>query len=58
VSPVRYELGFYFPEDAILHIDRREHLKSYTATAEAQAVSAVYANSHTAFKWSVCACAE
>jgi hypothetical protein len=30
VSPVRYELGFYIPEDGILHSDRREHLKSYT----------------------------
>jgi hypothetical protein len=30
VSPVRYELGFYIPED-ILHSDRREDLKSYMA---------------------------
>jgi hypothetical protein len=30
VSPVRYELGFYIPEDAILHSHCREHLKSYT----------------------------
>jgi hypothetical protein len=29
VSPVRYELGFYIPEDAIRHSDRRENLKSY-----------------------------
>jgi hypothetical protein len=29
VSPVRYELGFYIPEDDILHNHRREHLKSY-----------------------------
>jgi hypothetical protein len=29
VSPVRYELGFYFPEDAILHSHRLEHLKPY-----------------------------
>jgi hypothetical protein len=28
VFPVRYELGFYNPED-ILHIHRREILKSY-----------------------------
>jgi hypothetical protein len=27
VSPVRYDLGFYIPEDDILHIDRREDLK-------------------------------
>jgi hypothetical protein len=31
VSPVKYELGFYVPEDDILHSHRREHLKSYFA---------------------------
>jgi hypothetical protein len=29
VSPVKYELGFYIPEDGILHSHRREDLKSY-----------------------------
>jgi hypothetical protein len=29
VSPVKYELRFYIPEDGILHSHRREHLKSY-----------------------------
>jgi hypothetical protein len=29
VSPVKYELGFYIPEDGILHSHRRENLKSY-----------------------------
>jgi hypothetical protein len=29
VSPVRYGLGFYIPEDGILHSDLREDLKSY-----------------------------
>jgi hypothetical protein len=29
VSPVKYELGFYIPEDDNLHSDRHEHLKSY-----------------------------
>jgi hypothetical protein len=29
VSPVRYELSFYIPEDGILHSHRRENLKSY-----------------------------
>jgi hypothetical protein len=29
VSPVRYELGFYIPEDRILHSHRRENLKSH-----------------------------
>jgi hypothetical protein len=28
VSPVKYELGFYIPEDDILHSHRRENLKS------------------------------
>jgi hypothetical protein len=31
VSPVKYELGFYIPEDDILHSYRRENLKSYIA---------------------------
>jgi hypothetical protein len=31
VSPVRYELGFYIPEDGILHSRRRENLKPYIA---------------------------
>jgi hypothetical protein len=31
VSPVKYELGFYIPEDDILHSRRRENLKYYTA---------------------------
>jgi hypothetical protein len=29
VFPVRYELDSYIPEDCILHIHRRENLKSY-----------------------------
>jgi hypothetical protein len=28
---VKYELGFYIPEDGILHSHRREYLKSYIA---------------------------
>jgi hypothetical protein len=31
VSPVKYELGFYIPEDDILHSHRRENLKSYVS---------------------------
>jgi hypothetical protein len=31
VSPVRYEQGFYIPEDDILHSHCRENLKSYIA---------------------------
>jgi hypothetical protein len=29
MSPVKYELGFYIPEDDILHSDLRENLKAY-----------------------------
>jgi hypothetical protein len=29
MSAVRYELGFYIPEDGILRSHRRENLKSY-----------------------------
>jgi hypothetical protein len=29
VSPVKYELGVYIPEDDILHSHSRENLKSY-----------------------------
>jgi hypothetical protein len=31
VSPVRYEMGFYTPEDDILHSDRGDNLNSYIA---------------------------
>jgi hypothetical protein len=31
VSPVKYELGFYIPEEDILHSHCSEHLKSYIA---------------------------
>jgi hypothetical protein len=31
MSPVRYELGFYIQEDDILHSQRRENQKSYSA---------------------------
>jgi hypothetical protein len=29
MSPVKYEVGFYIPEDDILHSDRHEDVKSY-----------------------------
>jgi hypothetical protein len=32
VSPVRYKLGFYIPEDGILHRHRRENLESYISS--------------------------
>jgi hypothetical protein len=33
VSPVKYELGFYIPEDDILHSHCRESFKSYITQA-------------------------
>jgi hypothetical protein len=33
VSPVKYELGFYIPENDILYSHRRENHKSYIALA-------------------------
>jgi hypothetical protein len=32
VSPVKYELGFYIPEDDIFHSHHRENLKFYIAS--------------------------
>jgi hypothetical protein len=32
VSPVKYELGSYIPEDGILHSHRRDNLKPYTVS--------------------------
>jgi hypothetical protein len=34
MCPVRYELGFYIPEDDILHSHRHENLKSSIAGIE------------------------
>jgi hypothetical protein len=34
VFTVRYELGFYIPEDDSLHSRRRDIIKSYTALTE------------------------
>jgi hypothetical protein len=31
MSPVKYELGFYIPEDDILHSHCSENLKTYIA---------------------------
>jgi hypothetical protein len=31
MSPVRYEPGFYIPEDGILHSHRHENVKFYIA---------------------------
>jgi hypothetical protein len=34
MSPVKYELGLYIPQDGILHSHRRENLKSYIALTD------------------------
>jgi hypothetical protein len=34
VSPVKYELCFYIPEDGILHSYRRENIKYYVALTD------------------------
>jgi hypothetical protein len=34
VSPVKYEVGFYIPEDDILHSHRRENVNSYKVSTE------------------------
>jgi hypothetical protein len=38
VSPVKYELGFYVPEDGFLHSHRRGNLKSYMPVTRLEAV--------------------
>jgi hypothetical protein len=42
VSPVKYELGFYIPEDGILLSHRREELKSYMKDAPIFLVPSAY----------------
>jgi hypothetical protein len=44
VSPVRYELEFYIPEDGILQRHRRENLKSYVTTVQNQLGKANFYN--------------
>jgi hypothetical protein len=34
VSPVKYELGFYIPEDGILYSHRRGNIKSYAVKGQ------------------------
>jgi hypothetical protein len=44
VSPVRYELGSYIPEDGIPHSHRKENLKSYRYVRSPVLVSVAYQN--------------
>jgi hypothetical protein len=59
VCPVKYELGFYIPEDDILHIHRRENLKSHIVSEDnalsfhnrfQSSISAQLNNEHTAYE--------
>jgi hypothetical protein len=51
VSPVKYEQGFYIPEDDILHSHRRENLKSYIFTRDLHYVAyvTIYKETHSVF---------
>jgi hypothetical protein len=44
MSPVKYELGFYIPEDCIFHSHRRESLKSYTDVSSLLRISSYFRN--------------
>jgi hypothetical protein len=39
MSPLRYELGFYIPEDDILHSHCRENVKSYIGLVDLNDIS-------------------
>jgi hypothetical protein len=39
VSTVKYELGFYIPEDDILHSHHRKNLKSYISFLSVERVN-------------------
>jgi hypothetical protein len=45
VSPVKYELGFYIPEDDILHSHRREDIKTYILYEDSSVVMSQYDSS-------------
>jgi hypothetical protein len=55
VSPVKYGLGFYIPEDDILHSHCRDNLKSYI-----QDPCVLYPLKHNYFEnddmWDECGC--
>jgi hypothetical protein len=43
---VKYELGFFIPEDGILHNHRRENLKSYIQLVGFEVLVAVVVPTH------------
>jgi hypothetical protein len=47
VSPVKYEMGLYIPEDDILHSHSRENVKSYNELTS-------YSSRCLMFNWCVC----
>jgi hypothetical protein len=54
VSPVRYELGFYIPEDDILHSHRREYLKSSVDNERFRVLRYVLGVVTTSLSWGRC----
>jgi hypothetical protein len=46
VSPVKYELGFYIPEEDILHSHRRENLKSHIFTLHCSCAHSAVLTAH------------
>jgi hypothetical protein len=54
VSPVKYELGYYIPDDDILHSHRREHLQSSPSTETIHASDVTLRVHHLADADTVC----
>jgi hypothetical protein len=54
VSPVRYKLGLYIPEDDILHSHRRENLKSYSLQLFSPTLSSVPASLAVEIRLTIC----
>jgi hypothetical protein len=50
VCPVKYELGFYIPEDDILHCDSRENLKPTVRTRVIMNCDVLLGRSGTCFR--------
>jgi hypothetical protein len=55
VSPVKYELGFYIPEDGLHNSHRRENLKSYGINLF-QCVCSLSARTRSCVCLCVCVC--
>jgi hypothetical protein len=51
VSPVKYGLGFYIPEDDILHSHCRENLRSYSISMKLSVTSELQRMFLSLFFW-------